>query len=57
MTAAQIIAVMDAIASLLKIINQAIAKGRERGEWTPEQEAEFDAKLTEIGEPDHWKIQ
>jgi hypothetical protein len=48
MNAAGVIAALDAVSTLLEFINEQARKARERGEWTPEEEAEYDAKATKV---------
>lgn len=55
MTPEQIFAAMSAAQLLIKLASDAVEKAKERGEWTPQQEAEFDAKLAEARQQAHWK--
>lgn len=54
MTGLEIIAILDGINATLTVVNKLIAAGRERGEWTPDEEAAFDAKLSSL--PAWWTV-
>lgn len=55
MTGLEIIGIMDAAAKLLDLINTAAEKARERGEWTPEEEAAFESKKAGIMAKAYWQ--
>lgn len=55
MSGIEILAAIEAANHLLKLALQAIARGRERGEWTPEQEQAFALKASETIAQEHWK--
>jgi len=55
MGALEVVAAIEAASTILGFIDRAIAAGRERGEWTPEEEAAFDAKLSALKELPYWK--
>lgn len=55
MTAAVAIAIIDGLNSLLQLVTNQVSAARERGEWTQEEEAAFDAKVEAITSQEHWK--
>lgn len=55
MTGAEIVAALDGIAALMKMVEGLIASGRERGEFTPEESAAFDAKLEALKSKPWWQ--
>lgn len=57
MKAAAAIAILDAINSLISLVVTHATAARERGEWTSEEAAEFDARLEVITSQEHWKIE
>lgn len=50
----EIIALIDAGARLLELARLAIARGRERGEWTAEEERLFAERRAAIMAQPHW---
>ena len=57
MTVVEIVAALDGLAALMKLVENAIAAGKERGEWTAEESAAFDASLAELKNKPWWQIQ
>ena len=53
--AAALLAALTAANVLLGFIERRIAAGKERAEWTPEEEAAFDAELAKSPTVSHWK--
>jgi hypothetical protein len=43
------------LAETMKFINQARAIARQDAEWTPEQEAAFDARIRQLTAQPHWQ--
>lgn len=56
-TAEQIVLGLAALESLLTLLAKLRATAQQAGEWTPEQETEFQAKLETVTSQDHWKIE
>lgn len=61
MTIATFITLIGAIRSLVELVKDARGILKQRGEMTPEAEAEFDAIIKslqdDITKPPHWKIE
>lgn len=55
MNAAEAIAALDGLNELLKLITGWARQARERGEWTPEQQAAFEQRLTDVTNQPHWQ--
>lgn len=55
MTAAEVLALIDLASRAMALANSAIVRARERGEWTPEQEAEFQARRDQVTSRPHWQ--
>lgn len=55
-SAAVIIGIADGILTLLSHLNALRVQAKERGELTPEQEAELDAKLEAMFKSEAWKL-
>jgi hypothetical protein len=55
MTPAIIAAALDAVLRLLEVVTSIRAQAARTGEWTPEEEAEIDAKLQAAFASDAWK--
>lgn len=55
MSASVAIAIIDGLSSLLQLVTAQAVAARERGEWTPEESAAFDAKLENLTNQPHWK--
>lgn len=61
MTVAAFVALVGAIRSLVELLKDARGILKQRGEMTPEAEAEFDAIVKSLQDdstkPPHWKIE
>jgi hypothetical protein len=55
MEPAEIIALIGLGSSLLTMAEKAVARGKMRGEYTPEQEAAIDQKLSEAKSLYYWQ--
>jgi hypothetical protein len=55
MTGAEILAILTGIQATMALIQAEVARAKERGEWTPEQEAAFDSKLKEMESQPYWQ--
>lgn len=55
----QAILLLGAASQIINIANKARETAGQSREWTPEQEAAFDQKLTNAkeGKYDHWKVE
>ena len=51
----EILAALTAASVLLEFVNKQAQLAKERGEWTPAEEAEFDAAMEEITAAPWWK--
>jgi len=54
--ALEIIALLDAAAQLSNLALGWINRGKVRGEWTMEQEAQFDARIAALSSRPEWRI-
>ena len=50
-----IIAHIDLAGRLMGLADRAIQRGKERAEWTAEQEADFEARRAEVTAQPHWQ--
>lgn len=55
MSPVEILAILTGVNYTLEMVNRLAAGARERGEWTPEQEREFDEKMATLKAKDYWQ--
>lgn len=56
-TGEKVILALTALEALFLLLQKLRASAQQAGEWTPEQETEFQSKLDTITSQDHWKIE
>lgn len=56
MDPASILAIIGASSQLIQIAIKARERARQSGEWTDEQDRQFDAKLEAAFKQSHWKL-
>lgn len=56
MNAELVFAALAALEKALIVVQKARTSAQQSGEWTPEQESEFQSRLETVTSQEHWKI-